>query len=141
MTKCTLNEFGPSPFWDIVFFLILISTCSCIPGAIGGFFYPNPNLNLNPKPFSGQSAPSPYVKETSEDIIRHIKHNPVIVMSICVSFNPVLAVNMFKDGPVALGWPTPSLKTVFSTAVTYHNKMQKGIISSWKNYADNHVSI
>jgi hypothetical protein len=92
-------------------------------------------------PFLGQSAPSPYVKEISEDVVRHIKHNRCVLMSICVSFNPVIAVNMFKDAPVSLGWPMLSLKTVFSTAVTYRKKMQKGIISSWENYAENHMSI
>jgi hypothetical protein len=91
-------------------------------------------------PFAGQNAPSPFVKETSEEVLRHIKHNQRVLISICVSLNPVLAVNLFKDAPVSLGWPIPTLKTIFSSAVTYRNKLNKGIISSWKNYAKNHVS-
>jgi hypothetical protein len=92
-------------------------------------------------PFAGQNAPAPFVKETSEEVLRHIKHNQRVLISICVSLNPIIAVNLFKDAPVSLGWPIPTLKTIFSAAVTYRNKLNKGIISSWKNYAKNHVSI
>ncbi len=40
-----------------------------------------------------------------------------------------------------LGWPVPSLKQLFSSAVTYKKKFQKGIISSWEGYNNNHVNI
>ena len=53
-------------------------------------------------------------------------------------FNPLNAVAVFKEK--TLGWEVPSLKTLFSTGVTYKHKLDKGIISSWKNYAANNVS-
>ena len=89
-------------------------------------------------PFAGQNAPAPYVKETDPQVIRHIKHNQEVLVSFCVTFNPLNAVAVFKEKN--LGWEVPSLKTLFSTGVTYKHKLDKGIISSWKNYAENHVS-
>ncbi len=35
-------------------------------------------------PFAGQNAPSPFVKETSEEVLRQIKHNQRVLISICV---------------------------------------------------------
>ena len=32
-------------------------------------------------PFAGQNAPSPYVKETDAEVIRHIKHNQDVLVS------------------------------------------------------------
>ena len=89
-------------------------------------------------PFAGQNAPSPYVKETDSEVICHIKHNQDVLLSFCLKFNPLNAVAVFKEK--TLGWEVPSLKTLFSTGVTYKHKLEKGIISSWKNYAENHVS-
>ena len=89
-------------------------------------------------PFAGQNAPSPFVKETPPEVIRHIKHNQDVLVSFCVQFNPLNAISVFKEK--TLGWEVPSLKTLFSTGVTYKHKLDKGIISSWKKYPKNHVS-
>jgi hypothetical protein len=75
----------------------------------------------------------------SLDVIRHIKHNQEVLVSFCVNFNPLPSISMFKDNKT-LGWEVPSLKTLFSTRVTYKHKLDKGIISSWEVYAKNHVS-
>ncbi len=89
-------------------------------------------------PFACQNAPSPFVKETPPNVIRHIKHNQDFLVSFCVQFHPRNAISVFKEK--TLGWEVPSLKTLFSTSVTYKHKLDKGIISSWKNYPQNHVS-
>ena len=89
-------------------------------------------------PFADQSAPSLYVKEMDPEVIRHIKHNQEVLVRFCVKLNPLNAVAVFKEK--TLGWEVSSLKTLFSTGVTYKDKFDKGIISSWKNYAANHVN-
>jgi len=53
--------------------------------------------------------------------------------------NPTFQSFYMENG--SLGWPAPSLKQLFSSAVNYKNKFQKGIISSWEGYNDNHVSL
>jgi hypothetical protein len=55
--------------------------------------------------------------------------------------NPHSSVSLFKEEKMnRLGWPVPSLKTIFSSAVTMKHKVEKGIILSWDNYTWNTVS-
>jgi hypothetical protein len=92
-------------------------------------------------PFASQSAPSPYVKDTPKDVIRHIFHNQKVLLSLCFKMNPHSCMSVFKqEKKNRLGWPVPLLKTIFSSAVTMKHKVDKGIISSWDNYAYNTVS-
>ncbi len=41
---------------------------------------------------------------------------------------------------IVINVPIPTLKTMSSSAVIYRNELNKGIMSSWKNNAKNHVS-
>jgi hypothetical protein len=92
-------------------------------------------------PFASQSAPSPYVKDTPEDVIRHISHNQKVLLSLCFKMNPHSCMSVFKKTKSnRLGWPVPSLKRFFSSGVTMKHKLDKGIISSWDDYAHNTVS-
>jgi hypothetical protein len=87
-------------------------------------------------PFASQSAPSPYVKDTPEDLIRHISHNQKVLLSLCFKMNPHSCMSVFKEAKSnRLGWLVPSLKRIFSSAVTMKHKLDKGIISSWDDYA------
>jgi hypothetical protein len=87
-------------------------------------------------PFASQSAPSPYVKETPGDVTRHILHNQKVLLLLCFKMNPTSSMDMFRDEKMnRLGWQVSSLKTIFSSAVTMKHKVEKGIISSWENYA------
>ena len=63
------------------------------------------------------------------------------LLNLVANYPEFVGFQLAGGRKIVQDWPMPSLKTVFSTAVTYRNKMQKGIISSWKNYAENHVSI
>ncbi len=47
----------------------------------------------------------------------------------------------YFGGQGVKGWPVPTLKQLFSMAVTFKNKFKKGIISSWDNYQANKVSV
>jgi hypothetical protein len=40
-------------------------------------------------PFSAQSAPSPYVKETPRKVIDDIAHNQGVLVLLCVQLNPI----------------------------------------------------
>jgi hypothetical protein len=92
-------------------------------------------------PFASQSAPSPYVKDTPEDVTCHIVHNQKVLLSFCFKINPHTSMVLFREEKMnRLGWPVPSLKTFFSSAVTLKHKVEKGIILSWDNYAWNTVS-
>ncbi len=48
-------------------------------------------------PFASQSAPSPYVKDTPEDVIRHISHNQKVLLSLCFKMNPHSCMYVFKE--------------------------------------------
>ncbi len=92
-------------------------------------------------PFASQSAPSPHVKDTPKDVIRYISHNQKVLLSMCFKMNPHSCMSVFKEAKSnRLGWPVPSLKRIFSSAVTMKHKLEKGIILSWDNYAHNTVS-
>ena len=49
-------------------------------------------------PFSAQSAPSPYVKETPQEVINDIVHNQGVLVSLCVQLNPIFCMSVFKEG-------------------------------------------
>jgi hypothetical protein len=92
-------------------------------------------------PFASQSAPSPYVKDTPKDVICPISHNQKVILSLCFKMNSHSCMSVFKEAESnRLGWPVPSLKRIFSSAVTMKHKLDKGIILSWDDYAHNTVS-
>jgi hypothetical protein len=84
-------------------------------------------------------APAPFAKSTSIEVTNALQHNQSILVSLAVSMNASSQVFYTENGK--LGWPVPSLKQLFSTAVAYKKKFKKGIISSWKDYKENYVSI
>jgi len=90
-------------------------------------------------PYAAQVAPSPYAKSTPIEVTNALQHNQSILVSLAVSMNPSSQSFYLENG--SLGWPAPSLKQTFSTAVTYNKKFKQGIISSWEGYNDNYVSI
>jgi len=90
-------------------------------------------------PFAAQVAPSPYSKVTPIEVSKALQHNQSILVSLAVSMNPISQSFYIKNG--SLGWPVPSIKQLFTTAVNYNKKFKIGIISSWEGYSDNHVSI
>jgi hypothetical protein len=90
-------------------------------------------------PFSAQSAPSPYVKETPREVIDDIAHNQGVLVSLFVQLNPISCMSVFKEGS-QLCWQVPTLKKTFSLVVTMKHKLEKGIILSWEGYAENYVS-
>ncbi len=70
-------------------------------------------------PFASQSVPSPYVKDNPKDVICHISHNQKVLLSLCFKMNPHSCMSVFnKAKSNRLGWPVPSLKRIFSSAVT-----------------------
>ncbi len=84
-------------------------------------------------------APLPFSKSTPIEVTNALQHNQSILVSLAVSMNARSESFYMENGN--LGWPVPSLKQLFSSAVTYKKKFQKGIISSWEGYKDNHVSL
>ncbi len=90
-------------------------------------------------PFSAQSTPSPYVKETPQEVIDDIAHNQGVLVLLCVQLNPISCMSVFKEGS-HLCWQVPTLKKTFSSVVTTKHKLEKGIILSWEGYAENFVS-
>jgi hypothetical protein len=90
-------------------------------------------------PFSVQSAPSPYVKETPQEVIDDIAHNQGVLVLLCVQLNPISCMSVFKEGN-QLCWQVPTLKKTFSSVVTMIQKLEKGIILFWEAYAEYYVS-
>ena len=90
-------------------------------------------------PFAAQVAPSPYSKVTPIEVSNAIQHNQSILVSLSASMNSILQSFYMENG--SLGWPVPSIKQLFTTAVNYNKKFKTGIISSWEGYNDNHVSV
>ena len=84
-------------------------------------------------------APAPYAKATPIEVINALQHTQSILVPLAVSMNASTQAFYTKNGK--LGWPIPSLKQLFSTAVAYKKKCKKGIISSWEDYNDHNVSI
>ncbi len=84
-------------------------------------------------------VPLPFAKSTPIEVTNALQHDQSILVSLAVSMNVSSQVFYTKNGK--LGWPVPSLKQLFSTAVAYKKKFKKGIISSWEGYNDNYVSI
>ncbi len=60
-------------------------------------------------PFSAQSVPSPYVKETHQEVIDDIGHNQGVLVSLCVQLNPISCMSVFKEGN-QMHWQVPLLK-------------------------------
>ena len=90
-------------------------------------------------PFAAQVAPAPYSKVTPIEVTNALQHNQSILVSLAESMNPISQSFYMENG--SLGWPVPSIKQLFTTAVNYNKKFKTGIISSWEGYSDNHVSI
>jgi hypothetical protein len=89
-------------------------------------------------PFSTQFAPSPFAKNIPEEVESALKNNQIILINIFIRFDHNANVLFVKQG--VQGWPIPTLKQLFSMAVTFKNKFKKEIISSWENYQANKVS-
>jgi len=81
----------------------------------------------------------PYSKSTLIEVFNALQHNQSILVSLTVSMNARSQSFYMENG--SLGWPVPSLKQLFTSAVNYKKKFQKGIISSREGYNDNHVSL
>ena len=90
-------------------------------------------------PFAAQVAPSPFSKSTPIEVTNALQHNQSILVLLAVSMNARSQVFYMENGK--LGWPVPSLKQLFTSAVAYMKKFKKGIISSWEGYKDNNVII
>ncbi len=86
-------------------------------------------------PFSTQFAPSPFTKNIPEEVESALKNNQMILINICIRFDHNANILFVKQG--VKGWTIPTLKQLFSMAVTFKNKFKKGIISSWENYQAN----
>ena len=90
--------------------------------------------------FAAQVAPSPFAKVTPIEVTDALQQNQSILVSLAVSMNPSSQQYYTENGK--LGWQVPSLKQLFTTAVSYIKKFKNGIISSWEGYtATHHVSI
>jgi hypothetical protein len=90
-------------------------------------------------PFAAQVAPSPYSKVTPIQVSNALQRNQSILVSLAVRMNPLSQSLYMENG--SLGWPVPSIKQLFTTAVNYSGKFKKGIISSWEGYNENNVSL
>ncbi len=84
-------------------------------------------------------APAPYAKATPIEVTSALPHNQSILVSLAVSMNASSQGFYMENNK--LGWPIPSLKQLFTTAVAYKKKYKKGIISSWEDYNEHNVSI
>jgi len=90
-------------------------------------------------PFAAQVAPLPYSKVTPIEVTNALQHNQSILVSLAESMNPISQSFYMENG--SLGWPVPSIKQLFTTAVKYNKKFKTGIISSLEGYSNNYVSI
>ncbi len=67
-----------------------------------------------------------------------LMRNWLILINICICLDNN-ANSLFVNQGVK-GWPVPTLKQLFSMAVTFNNKFKKGINLSWDNYQANKVT-
>ena len=79
-------------------------------------------------PLRCQVAPLPYSKVTPIDVSNALQRNQSILVSLAVSMNSLSQSFYIENG--SLGWPVPSIKQLFTTAVNYNKKFKNGIISS-----------
>jgi hypothetical protein len=77
-------------------------------------------------PFSTQFAPSPFAKQVPKKVMQALKRNQLILINICICLD-INANSLFNDQGVK-GWHVPTLKQLFSMAVTSKNKSKKRII-------------
>jgi hypothetical protein len=89
-------------------------------------------------PFSTQFALSLFAKNIPEEVKSALKKNQMILINICILLDNNAIFLFVKQG--VKGWPVPTLKQLFSMAVTFKNKFKKGILLSWENYEANKVS-
>ena len=68
-------------------------------------------------PFAAQVAPLPYTKSTHIEVSKALQHNQSILVSLAVSMNARSQSFYMENG--SLGWPVPSIKQLFTTAVNY----------------------
>jgi hypothetical protein len=83
-------------------------------------------------PFLAQFAPSPFAKNISEEVKQALKKNQMILINICIRLDN--NANSWFVNQGVMGCLVPTLKQLFSMAVTLKNKFEKGIIFSWGNY-------
>ena len=76
--------------------------------------------------FAAQVAPSPFAKATPIEVTNAMQHNQLILVSLAVSMNP--SSQQYYTENCKLGWQVPSLKKLFTTAVSYIQKFNKGHI-------------
>jgi hypothetical protein len=84
-------------------------------------------------------VPSPYVKETPQEVIDDLAHDQGVLVMLCVQLNPISCMSVFKEGN-QLCWQVPTLKKTFSSLVTMKHKLEKGIILSCEGCVENYVS-
>ncbi len=89
-------------------------------------------------PFLIQFAPSPFAKNISKEVKSALKNNQMILINICICLDHNSNILFVEHG--VKGLPVPTLKQLFSMAVTFKNKFKKGIVFSWENYQANKVS-
>ena len=123
---------SPVGFWQ----LVCINLYTCNKYDFIQFEFLIKNLRY---PFAAQGVPLPHSKSTPIEVTNALQRNQSILVSLAVSMNARSQSFYMENGN--LGWPVPSLKQLFSSAVTYKKKFQKGIISSWEGYNSNHVSL
>jgi hypothetical protein len=75
-----------------------------------------------------QFGPSPFAKNIPEEVEQALKKNKMILINICIHLDNNTYL-LFVDHGVK-GWPAPTLKQLFSMAVTFKIKLKKGIILS-----------
>ena len=95
--------------------------------------------NTNKKMLVIFDVKSAYSKSTPIEVTNAPQRNQSILVCLAVSMNARSQSFYMENGN--LGWPVLSLKQLFSSTVTYKMKFQKGIISSWEGYNNNHVSL
>ncbi len=72
-------------------------------------------------PFSTQFAPSPFAKNIPVEVKSALKKNQMILINICICLDNN-AIFLFVEEGVKR-WPVPTLKQLFSMAVTFKNKL------------------
>ncbi len=133
------NSFGLVNKMFICFFIDMLSlqltfdnwyVSICILEIITTLLNSNFSLKFLKKlryPFAALVAPLPYSKSTPIEVTNALLGNQSILVSLAVSMNLMLQAFYMENGN--LGWPVPSLKQLFSSAVNYKKKFKKGIIN------------
>jgi hypothetical protein len=70
-------------------------------------------------PFLTQFASSPFAKNIPEEVKSALKNNQMILINICIRLDHNANILFVEQG--VKGWPVPTLKQLFSMAVTFNN--------------------